>query len=690
MKKMKTILLSLVGLTAITLPAVAVACNKTEVNDDEAKEKENIAKLIKEQQVTADVNDKANMLASAVTTANVTLSGYNAEMFSSVVNSVEAIQNTVKVAYTLKSIKFNDITANGEVVITGFKEPEAQVNPVTGGGETNPSTDGGDNNPSTGTPKNPGSEKPSPKPVDGKTPTDDGTKPGAGEQPVTGNPTPSDGGKPSTGTGDNPDKNPSTPEPSPVVTPEPTPVVTPQPVSEEQDPELVELGIKNGNNIYEVIPGAVNDAVISALKGKEAVNYLYKSYEIATRRKNGISYLQLKSDIDGSKFQLANADKPTFSPKSGGTYPNGILSYTFDSSTNTLTFTYKFAIKGDNKSYKYTDKVYKSVVQLEKADNISTGEIESHPQPIAQPSTEPVIVPSAKATTYEYTYDPSNKYYASLDGLKGQELLVALNKLQAGKTETGNYKTLPNFYNNTKAFRDKYYENDGTMLDIYSENPYGKDPYNFAIYETNNGGNEGDGMNREHIVPQSWFNKFDIMRNDPIHVWPTDIKVNNRRSNFPHDNVVGSVEYTSRNGSKLGVNNIGQKVFEPIDAFKGDIARAYLYFGITYGNFRTGTEDGSKGHSLIRETSESREVFTEDAPFFTEHYLKTYTDWTAKDPVDPFDVDRNNITSEWTKNHRRNPFIDYPNLAENLYGPNPKPFKNLGVLVKATPIAETN
>ncbi|MHA0272478.1 Vmc-like lipoprotein signal peptide domain-containing protein [Mycoplasma sp. 48589B] len=140
---MKTILLSLVGLTAITLPAVAVACNKTQVKDDEAKEKETVAKLIKEQQVTADVNDKANMLASAVTTANVTLSGYNAEMFSSVVNSVEAIQNTVKVAYTLKSIKFNDITANGEVVITGFKEPEAQVNPVTGGGESNPSTDGG-------------------------------------------------------------------------------------------------------------------------------------------------------------------------------------------------------------------------------------------------------------------------------------------------------------------------------------------------------------------------------------------------------------------------------------------------------------------------------------------------------------------------------------------------------------------
>jgi len=78
------------------------------------------------------------------------------------------------------------------------------------------------------------------------------------------------------------------------------------------------------------------------------------------------------------------------------------------------------------------------------------------------------------------------------------------------------------------------------------------------------------------------------MVSDPYHIWPTDGKVNGMRSNYPHG-VVGNATYTSLNGSKLGSNlNSGYSagysgtVFEPIDEFKGDIARAYFYFATRY------------------------------------------------------------------------------------------------------------
>jgi hypothetical protein len=55
---------------------------------------------------------------------------------------------------------------------------------------------------------------------------------------------------------------------------------------------------------------------------------------------------------------------------------------------------------------------------------------------------------------------------------------------------------------------DKFYENDGSVLDMYSENPAGVDPYNYSITATQRCGNysnEGDCYNREHIIPQSVF-----------------------------------------------------------------------------------------------------------------------------------------------------------------------------------------
>lgn len=74
---------------------------------------------------------------------------------------------------------------------------------------------------------------------------------------------------------------------------------------------------------------------------------------------------------------------------------------------------------------------------------------------------------------------------------------------------------------------DNFFENDGSVLDMYSENPTGADPYNYSIATTQRCGNytnEGDCYNREHIIPQSVFNELSPMVSDAHFITPTDGK----------------------------------------------------------------------------------------------------------------------------------------------------------------------
>ena len=116
---------------------------------------------------------------------------------------------------------------------------------------------------------------------------------------------------------------------------------------------------------------------------------------------------------------------------------------------------------------------------------------------------------------------------------------------------------------------DNFFEKDGSVLDMYSENPAGTDPYNYSIAATQRCGNytnEGDCYNREHIIPQSVFNELSPMVSDAHFITPTDGKVNGIRSNYPHS-VVVTPSQTTLNGSKLGTSSTAGYsglVFEPM------------------------------------------------------------------------------------------------------------------------------
>ncbi|MHC0447696.1 endonuclease [Flavobacterium sp. 3-218] len=207
---------------------------------------------------------------------------------------------------------------------------------------------------------------------------------------------------------------------------------------------------------------------------------------------------------------------------------------------------------------------------------------------------------------------------------------------------------------------DSFYENDGTILDMYSENPSGSDPYTYTTGTTQRCGSysvEGDCYNREHIIPQSVFNEQSPMVADAHFITPTDGKVNGIRSNYPHGNV-SSATYTSQNGSKLGssaVSGYSGTVFEPINAFKGDIARMYFYFATRYENTVT-------GYSYPMFNGSSNQVFTTA-------FLNLLLAWHAQDPVSAREIARNNAI--YARQNNRNPFIDHPEYVNQIWGGTP-------------------
>lgn len=249
-------------------------------------------------------------------------------------------------------------------------------------------------------------------------------------------------------------------------------------------------------------------------------------------------------------------------------------------------------------------------------------------------------------------------YYNSATGT-GYTLKTQLYNIIKGQTDLG-YSGLWTTYQTSD--RDYFYENDGTILDMYSENPSGTDYYTFT-YSTDQCGTysaEGDCYNREHMIPQSIFNEGSPMVADAHFITPTDGKVNGIRSNYPHG-MVGTATYTSKNGSKLGsALNSGYSagysgtVFEPINEFKGDIARMYFYFATRYENVIT-----TWGTSYAMFDGSSNKVFAE--PFLT--ILLT---WNTLDPVSASEIARNNAI--YARQHNRNPFIDHPEYVNQIWG----------------------
>ena len=247
-----------------------------------------------------------------------------------------------------------------------------------------------------------------------------------------------------------------------------------------------------------------------------------------------------------------------------------------------------------------------------------------------------------------------NTYYTTATGT-GYTLKTQLYNIIKGHTDKG-YAGLYTTYQTSD--RDYYYENDATILDMYSEKPTGTDPYTYSAGTTQRCGTysvEGDCYNREHIIPQSTFNSAAPMVSDAHFITPTDGKVNGQRSNYPHGPVT-TATWTSLNGSKLGsstTSGYSGPIFEPINEFKGDIARMYFYFATRY-------ENTVAGYSYAMFNGTSNQVFTTA-------FLNLLITWHNQDPVSSREIARNNAI--YAIQNNRNPYIDHPEYVQAIWNP---------------------
>ena len=238
------------------------------------------------------------------------------------------------------------------------------------------------------------------------------------------------------------------------------------------------------------------------------------------------------------------------------------------------------------------------------------------------------------------------EYYTSVDGVKGGATLkTALYELikdhKVISYGSGESSTWGAFYTTDAAVEN----GQRRVLDMYSN-------------EKRYFGTKGEavsGMNIEHSVAKSWWGgDKNNAYCDIHHLNPSDATANSSKSNYPLGEIQGNP--TWENGvtfiGTATINGKSEKVFEPCDEYKGDFARTYMYMFTCYQNLTW------KYTWMNYENS----TYPTLKPWAVEMLLK----WHKQDPVSEKEVNRNNAV--YAVQGNRNPFVDYPQLADYVWG----------------------
>ena len=250
--------------------------------------------------------------------------------------------------------------------------------------------------------------------------------------------------------------------------------------------------------------------------------------------------------------------------------------------------------------------------------------------------------------------DIPSGFYTNANGKSDEALMTALEGIIYTHTQLG-YNELWDCYPTTDMGNDGYY------IDMYSTCKY-----NHSSYHVGTASYVGQGLNREHSFPKSWFGgEVYPMYTDLMMIIPTDGYVNQRRSNYPYGVCNGSDAITYVN-EELGVTMLGKlgkstyngytdKVFEPDDEYKGDFARIYFYMVTCY------KSDVSNWPGC-----DQLDYLDNQYKAFSDWSMQMLMEWHRADPVSQKELIRNEGVYE--KQGNRNPFVDHPELAEHIWG----------------------
>lgn len=233
-------------------------------------------------------------------------------------------------------------------------------------------------------------------------------------------------------------------------------------------------------------------------------------------------------------------------------------------------------------------------------------------------------------------------YYSSLKGKKGAELKTAIHdiikKANVLSYGSGNRKTWWGFWSTDRDER-------GYFIDRYSA----ESEWEMSTSQ----GAAGTGMNIEHSFPKSWWGKTEVQAyKDLYNLMPCKSKINSTKSNYPMGKVVSG---DKGNGwTKVGKGTDGKWYWEPADPWKGDFARGYMYMATAYQDYNW---VGEQALQILQQGA---------YPTLQKWAYKLYIQWAKADKPNALEIKRNNDVAKIQGN--RNPYVDFPNLMEYVWG----------------------
>ena len=246
----------------------------------------------------------------------------------------------------------------------------------------------------------------------------------------------------------------------------------------------------------------------------------------------------------------------------------------------------------------------------------------------------------------------SPDYYQSVQQLIGDELRNELHEIIKAHNEFSYSST-----KNILRLADEDPDNENNVILVYKGNSISKDDFSTNMQQ--------DFWNREHVwvKSQGGFTGDEAYGalgaySDAHNLKPCDASINTARGTKDFDN--GGTQNTEATDCYST-----STTWEPRDEVKGDVARIIFYMATRY--------MGDPGEPSLNVVDY---INTSSDPLMGK--LSTLLEWNEQDPVDAFERRRNQVIFNWQQN--RNPFIDYPELANLIWaeaGLNPLVFTSV-------------
>jgi endonuclease I len=234
-------------------------------------------------------------------------------------------------------------------------------------------------------------------------------------------------------------------------------------------------------------------------------------------------------------------------------------------------------------------------------------------------------------------------YYSTLEGKKTAELKTAA--FNTIKTHISlKYSNMWNYFPQTDYLPSAPTE----IWDMYSNN--------IVFFSAHSS------IDIEHCVPNSWWGgptvDNEYAYGDLMNLYPSNNSINRSKGNNPLSEVGATTPAgnngVSKSGTSITVGYTGNG-FEPADEYKGDFARTYFYMATCYQNY-----------TWLSDATGEYEIMNGGYPSFQPWAIPLLLKWSRQDPVSDKEIQRNEVVYKLQNN--RNPFIDYPQLAEYIWG----------------------